>query len=310
MGIAEVMLPLRLLREVNGTVRRLQGITHGIPSPATGTVTWEQHLNPDLTIGDQQVGCSIATLRRDFPYWVYVLCAIGQLIAILIVLFCSMKKSNPYYSFMRTSEIPEKNNLHATQQDWADLHRPGIDFTSGDRVHTVYPKYRPLGIKHGFTAPIVVNGFTVNSYAKRDLGVNIGWKLVRIGNKDLNDNLRFGEVNDLLSDFVKNFPVYPLTLEFVEEARGRKASSSQPPPPQSFRFSDRPIGIDFSMRAPFKVTNVHEDSPAHQQGIEVGWQLTKIGNWEVENAVSAREVLTNFNEGVQALDCCGRNGGQ
>lgn len=223
-------------------------------------------------------------------------------------MFHSMKKSNPYYTFMKTPDLPDKNNLLATQQqNWADLHRPGIDFTSGDRVHTVYPKYRPLGIKHGFTAPIVVHGFTVNSYGKRELGVNIGWKLVRIGNKELNDNPRFGEVNDLLSDFVKNFPVYPLTLEFLEvAARGRKGHS----PTQAFRFSDRPIGIDFSMRAPFKVTKVHEDSPAHQQGIQVGWQLTKIGDWEVENAGSAREVLTNFNEGVQALDCCGRNFGQ
>jgi len=307
--IAEVMLPLRLLREANGTVRRLEGITHGIPSPAMGTVTWEQSLNPDLRIGDQQVGRNIAKLRRDLPYWLFVLCAIGLLMGILIVLFYSMKEASPHYSSMKTPQLPEKNKLLNANQDWADLHRPGIDFTSGDRMHTVYPKYRPLGIKHGFTAPIFVNGFTVNSYAKRELGVEIGWKLVRVGNTDLDENPHFGEVNDYLSDFVKNFPVYPLILEFSEGARRHKAPSSRPAP-QTFRFSDRPIGIDLSMRAPFRVTKVHEDSPAHQQGILVGWELIKIGDWEVENAATAREVLTNFNEGVQALDCCGRNFGQ
>lgn len=255
-----------------------------IPSPAWGTVTKEQPLKPGVKIGDQMLGPNIATIDKGMPWWTMFLVGLSTLCCCLCCLFFVMAKPKPAYTPMPPVEEPPPapDGLR-------------LDFEENGEVHTVYAKWRPLGIKHEDVAPIIAHEFTINSYAKDDLGVKKGWKLRRIGDEELEDNPNFGEVNSKLHDWMKDFPLWPLPMVFSDGGVSKDA-----------KFVERPIGIEFSNSAPIKVTTVYEGSPAAEQGITEGMTVTKIGEADVRDNTDFRKVMEIFYEGVQPLDHQGK----
>merc|ERR1719410_280439 len=169
----------------------------------------------------------------------------------------------------------------------------GLIFDDGSVRHMVDPEFRPLGIKHDHVAPIIVKEFTVNSYAKKALEIKKGWKLVAINGDELNESTDFEMVSQKLGNYMQDFELWPLNLEF----RGRQNMVA------SGQFKSRPIGIEFERRAPIRVSSVTAGSFADSIGVKTGMQLTKIGDEDVSDKKRPyKEVLDMFKEAVLALD--------
>jgi hypothetical protein len=302
--IATVAIPSTRRLEVDhiqGRRLETEWVTQQIKAPKWGTVNGEQDLLPGMTIGDQQVGSSIATIDSGTPWWIWLLCILAILFCCLCCLFFVMQKALP----LKAEEEPAPEPVGT-----------GLDFDDGERIITIFPQYRPLGIKHFNEAPIIVKEFTVNSYAKSELEIQKGWKLVAINGEQLNETTDFAWVSNKLGDYMKEFPLWPLALEFKPKANDYI----------THEFLSRPIGVEFENRAPIRVSSVVKGSPADAKGIKPGMLLTKIGQEDVSNArggVSGssmslgsntprtpgtpgnqryKEVLHLFKEAVLALD--------
>jgi len=250
-----------------------------------GTVAQLQPLEPGQRVGDRQFGDVVARVDEGPPWWMYFLGVLGALVSCTGCVFCAMKKPIPYAPLIE----PEPEKPEGLRLDFQD-----------DKIkRTVYAKWRPLGIKHNHVAPIISNDFTINSYAKTALGVKEGWELTRVGDEELNDNKDFEAVNSKLVKHMKDFPLWPLSLEF------RKTYTSGNP--VSVPFVERPIGIEFTNRAPIKVSKVYGDSPAACAKVKEGWYLTKIGEADVTRSCNFSEVITLLKEGVTPLDDYGKD---
>mmetsp|Transcript_91654 Transcript_91654/g.285673 ORF Transcript_91654/g.285673 Transcript_91654/m.285673 type:complete len:1022 (-) Transcript_91654:447-3512(-) len=283
--------------------RRLSGpqdIT--IPSPGTGTIDWKADLQPGESIRNQSVGPTIARLDLGLPWWLALLAALLALCCCFCCLYKVMQKPKPVYKPMPPVETkPEPEPAPPPPPPPKPQPKPDglrLDFNDNGTIRTVYAKYRPLGIKHNYVAPIVAHDFTVNSYAKQELGVKDSWKLTRIADEELNEDSNFDRVNNKLSGYMKDFPLWPLPLEF------RKTVSDAST--HVIKFVERPIGLEFSNVAPIQVGKIYPDSPAARQGVEVGWFLTRIGEFDVHENHNFREVMKYFKEGVQPLDDSGK----
>merc|ERR550532_3245988 len=170
-----------------------------------------------------------------------------------------------------------------------------LDFEEKDGTRrTVYAKWRPLGIKHEFIAPIAAHDFTINSYAKMELKVKEGSKLVRIGDEELEENPNFDKVDAKLAYHMKELPLWPLPIEFRRSHGAEQVAT--------VRFAERPLGIEFTNRAPIRVGRVCGSSPAERGGVREGWCVTRIGEADVRENTNFREVVGLFKEGVQPLD--------
>mmetsp|Transcript_31198 Transcript_31198/g.60265 ORF Transcript_31198/g.60265 Transcript_31198/m.60265 type:complete len:223 (-) Transcript_31198:303-971(-) len=184
----------------------------------------------------------------------------------------------------------DSQGLHYTKGE-EDL---GLDFESHGITYRVFPKYRPLGIKHDNVAPIFANEFTINSYAKTALGIAKGWKLVAIAGEELTAKESIATTIVKLDAFMANFALWPLVLEFK-----RKLSSTTS---EAFEFSERPLGIVLDSRHfPVKVVSIVKDSPAERLGVKASWYLTKIAGQDVQHGRSYVEVMKMLEEVLAAL---------
>mmetsp|Transcript_91653 Transcript_91653/g.285664 ORF Transcript_91653/g.285664 Transcript_91653/m.285664 type:complete len:1020 (-) Transcript_91653:377-3436(-) len=281
--------------------RRLSGPSDvRIPSPGTGTVDWVADLKPGESIRNQSVGPTIARLDLGLPWWLALLAALLALCCCFCCLYRVMRKPKPVYKPMPPAETtPEPQPAPALPQ--SPPPKPEglrLDFNDNGAIRTVYAMYRPLGVKHNYMAPIIAHDFTINSYAKQELGVKDSWKLTRIADEELNEDSNFDRVNSKLSSYMKDFPLWPLPLEFRKSVDGSNT--------HVIKFVERPIGLEFSNVAPIQVGKIYPDSPAARQGVEVGWFLTRIGDFDVHENHNFREVMKYFKEGVQPLDDSGK----
>jgi len=179
-----------------------------------------------------------------------------------------------------------------TPSSMAELAGLRLDFDDGFNVQTVYARYRPLGIKHNHTAPIVAESFSANSYAKVALGVRPGWRLTRIGRHELRDSTDFARVEAKLAKELALFPVWPLPIGF------RTGPSADV---KTVEFLEFPLGLEFSNKLPVKVNKVYRYSPADLAGVKAGWYLATIGDMSVEDCSSFHEVLGHLKEAIDAL---------
>jgi hypothetical protein len=180
---------------------------------------------------------------------------------------------------------------HASQEEDC-----GLDFDHLGTVHRVYPKYRPLGIKHDNVTPIFANEFTVNSYAESALGVRKGWKLVAINGEELTAADSIATTTGKLDAYMAGFQPWPLKLEFKQ-----KLSSDRS---EVFEFCERPLGILLHTSSyPVKVASIVNDSCAARLGVKASWYLTKIAGQDVSRGFgNYGEVMKILGEGVAALD--------
>uniref|UniRef100_A0A7S2NK09 Uncharacterized protein n=1 Tax=Alexandrium andersonii TaxID=327968 RepID=A0A7S2NK09_9DINO len=80
--------------------RRLAGQSIKIPSPGTGSVSYEAPLKPGVSIRDQSVGPSIAKVDLGLPWWLLLLAAMLVLCCCFGCLYQVMKKPTPVYKPM------------------------------------------------------------------------------------------------------------------------------------------------------------------------------------------------------------------
>jgi len=280
-------------QQMDGSGRRLAAEPIKIPSPGTGTVDYEADLKPGVSIRNQSVGPTIARIDLGWPWWLTLLAALLVLCCCFCCLFQVMQKPKPTYEPMPVQPEPEPPRPEPEEEKPDGLR---LDFNDRGTIKTVYAKYRPLGIKHNFVAPIIAHDFTINSYAKQELGVKDGWELTRIDEEELNGSSNFERVNGKLSHHLKDFPLWPLPLEF------RRSDSSK----TVIEFVERPIGLEFTNVAPIEVRKIYDGSPAQRQGVELGWVLTKIGECDVHENHDFRQVMKVFKEGVDAIDDSGK----
>merc|ERR1719410_1594689 len=236
-----------------------------------------------MTIGHQQLGPSIATITIGPPWWSYLL-------GLLAIIFCCLCCLLFFFCFKRKPVLEDESRTEPLLEEAEEA--AGLDFDNGSEIITVFPEWRPLGIKHNNIAPIVVNEFTVNSYAKNKLPIQIGWKLVAIGGEQLNDSTDFKEVSEKLGDYMQELPLWPLPIDFRLKTGEVKR----------FEFIQRPIGIEFERKSPIRVSAVAPGSPASVQGVQTGWQVIKIGDEDTDGKRPYKEVLNIFKEGVTAVD--------
>jgi len=249
-----------------------------------------------------------------WPWWLVVLTATALLCCLCACLICcwvNRPRGGRTASFPAppktslTSEMPPEPSGRDVPgpkpvlvPDTPDVQSLKLEFSDRGTIRAVNVKFRPLGIKNHFQAPIVVQDFTANSYAKIELGVREGWKLVAIGNHDVSKNRNFDEVNSLLHEQMKGLPVWPLAVELRRRLESAEAII--------VRFSERPLGLEFANVTPIEVSKVHRDSPADKAGVQAGWYITKIADYDVQEHHNIREVMHILNEGVQYLDDSGR----
>jgi len=176
-----------------------------------------------------------------------------------------------------------------------ELDDMGLDFESSGTVHRVYPKYRPLGIKHSNITPIFANEFTSNSYAQSALGICKGWKLVAINGEELTATDTIATTTAKLDAYMADFDVWPLVLEFKD-----KLSSDNS---EAFEFCERPLGMTLdSSHYPVKVASIDKDGPAARSGVKASWYLTTIAGQDVQRGRSYAEVMKILGEAVVALE--------
>mmetsp|Transcript_77622 Transcript_77622/g.180036 ORF Transcript_77622/g.180036 Transcript_77622/m.180036 type:complete len:481 (-) Transcript_77622:83-1525(-) len=294
------------LRAHTGTERKLQAEFIKVQAPKAGHISWMLPLRPGR-ISEQSSSPVIAKVILPVPWWPPMLVALLTSCCCLVSLQQVMTDPKIAYETVppasaRTcstlpltkSELgPQEQVSEISSMSTSPLGGVRLDFESEGRISSVFAKYRPLGTQHSSEAPCVVCGFTVNSYAEAELGVQKGWKLVRIGGEQLDDGSI--AVRDKLDECMDDLPTWPLLLEFKQSGGGSKVCS----------FSEGPIGLELAQTEPTKVARVHKGGKALSAGIREGWTLTKIGSCEVSENQGYWELSTTLEEAVKALDISG-----
>jgi len=214
--------------------------------------------------------------------WLFVPMVAGLVLCCLLCWIHAINKKHPLsYKVLRPMDaMPQPKGLR-------------LVFDDCGTAKAVYAKHRPLGIKHFHQAPIVVASFPINSYAKLKLGVKKGWELTHIGNEELSADADYEEVLCELNSRMKDLPLWPLPLTFVER------HSSEP---RVVRFQERPLGIEFNPAKPTEVHSVLDSSPAQQEGVQLGWRLTKIGDYDVPENQSFSDLAMLLKQAVEPLN--------
>jgi len=166
---------------------------------------------------------------------------------------------------------------------WAD--------TRGGR-HIVYAQYRPLGISVQHVCPIVVEDFEFNSYAQQGLEVGVGWELLSVGDHDMSTIQDFSRARAILNEQQRGLPVWPLRLDF-EDPNTNKAFT--------FYFQSKPIGIEFTNRAPITVKKVYDTSAAASFQVQTQWVITRIGSQVKAQELDFSILMRLLKEGMESL---------
>jgi len=310
-----------------------------INSPRDGYVIAEQHLDPGMVIDEAMDGNVIAVVgdsRLTWPMWpMWLWWLLGALAAcplLLIAVLCMCrvraKETDPPPKFkspsMDARGVVQQKQQQQQQQQQQQRHssnggmmseschtnhisvspfetgeegpRPsGLRLvwadTRGGR-HIVYAQYRPLGIRMQHVCPIVIEDFKFNSYAKQQLDVERGWQLLRVGDHDMSTTQEFGRAKDVLNEHQLGLPVWPLRLDF-EDPKTNKATT--------FHFQHKPIGIEFTNKAPITVKKVYENSPAASFKVQKQWVITRIGSQVKAQELDFAVLMRLLKEGVEPL---------
>jgi len=277
-----------------------------INSPRAGTVIAEQHLDPGMPIDDAIDGSVIAVVGDAQPMWLWWL--LGALAACLLLLtaflccclrgggrsdndkWAPLKNKQDSRSILAVhhSSLPEPEEEEGPRPPglrlvWAD--------NEGER-RIAYSQYRPLGIRMQHVCPIVIEDFKFNSYAKQQLEVERGWELLRVGDIDMSTTTEFGRARDILNEHQRSLPVWPLRLDF-EDPKTKQA--------RTFHFAHKPIGIEFTNKAPITVKKVYENSPASNFKVQTQWVITRIGSQVKAQELDFAVLMRLLKEGVEPL---------
>lgn len=245
--------------------------------------------------------------RRAFPWWI-VAAALGVCcILLLIYFFCCGKaeaKPAPSYEKFAVIETPTKVKqeeetaplLLPPENPEISWHRenpvvflpPGVPLDFDGKTYQI--EYRPLGISFHQKAPITIDEFVVNSYAKYK-GLKEGMRLTKIRDYDVHGGQQYKDVHHHLLAALEPLPVWPLRVDFKTETGMVR----------HFKFQEKPLGIQFNRSAPIKVDRVKQSSLAQEKGVQVGWQIVKIADEDVSYNHDYEHVNHLLGEGMRHL---------
>lgn len=145
-----------------------------------------------------------------------------------------------------------------------------VEFSDRGRRRIVRFNRWPFGMDLSDHAPTSVVNFEFNSYA-RERGVRLEWQIVRIHTDGNLQKQNPVHVRQLLQKHARFFHLeaWPLRVEFKT---GHSSTSLR-----TFDFEKKPLGIVLSNGPTFKVEHFKPDSHAEDLGVELDWEVTKIG---------------------------------
>jgi len=155
-------------------------------------------------------------------------------------------------------------------------------------------EYHPLGIKFRAHAPIKVEDFAFNSYAKH-IGVQKGMVLTKIKDEDIHESKKFKDVDHKLLEAMRPLPLWPMRIDFKTEDGHKKVTY----------FKSHPIGIDFTKHAPIKVEHVKKGSLAEQEGVKPHMEVIRMGDVDVTEDHSFKHVNQMLHDGLNHLPLLG-----
>jgi len=321
---------VELLGKGTDSGRKLVALTpREIFAPHAGTMARLQPLIEGKKIEDQQTGRTIAIVvlpvQGGFRSW-QLLSGLAVGMCILAACVCLLlrkrrqqwtserraKLSGPDGPILLPSKQPimqiydeEFGDLELLKQDTNSDSHPAaglrLDFMDDGRVVTVYAEHYPLGIKHDDNNAVVVSGFLANSYAKANLGVQIGWRLVRIDNAVLGDSLKSQALTELLDMHMRGLPTWPLGITF------RPSTRSSAEADKVCVFTEKPLGIELANGAPARVRRIQAGSPAQAAGVCDGWVIVSIGQDPVQPGTVFKETLDQLQQATTALPSSGKD---
>jgi len=162
------------------------------------------------------------------------------------------------------------------------------DLHGGPRIH--YFQYRDHGLRFTQEVPPRVASFRLNSHA-RDLGVQPGWTLVRVGGQCVGRSDNGRALERLLDECLTDLPPNPLRLQF------NTGSGS----PRTFHFDRQPLGLELTKTPPFRVHHLKPDSHARDFGVEPGWELLHIGGMPITSVTTFDALMAYLHEGLENL---------
>lgn len=160
---------------------------------------------------------------------------------------------------------------------------------------------KPLGFEITLgKVPIVVRGVHSGSWAER-LGVKVGWKVLQVADEDMGD-LKWEDAMQFLVKCVDALPqdikvVQPTAEErSVEMAFDTGAGTDL----KTLVFMKRPLGLEFEVEAPIRITRVMDKSVSQRLGVQVGWTIQKV-NGEDLDGKTFNEQFSQLKRSVERL---------
>lgn len=137
---------------------------------------------------------------------------------------------------------------------------------------------------------IRVESFEFNSYAK-DIGVCVGWRLEQIGKFEVSHDEPLDVVRHELHEQTHDLNLWPLRMDF------RIGNGIV----NVFYMTKQPLGIEFTSAVPFKVSHFKPDSYAESRGVQVNWEVLRIGNGLVSCDTGLEVLMRYLSDGLSHL---------
>lgn len=165
--------------------------------------------------------------------------------------------------------------------------RVTVQFLHQGTVHTVTLTKRPMGVVFQNESPFIVVSTSPGSEAEQQ-GVQPGWAFstvdgVRVANMHCKDLVQ------LIAERVQGLPQDPLVthpeLHIEFDVNGRS---------KVLVFSKAPLGLTFNQKSarPFVVESVVPHSEGAKAGVQIGWELKRVGDFPISSDwVAVMKVL-------------------
>jgi len=166
-----------------------------------------------------------------------------------------------------------------------------VDFadTSGRRRRCHFHR-RPVGLVLSRQPPASVESFAANSYAI-ERGVQVGWTVVRVGERELPPSATPQEAESLLEEQSASLPLWPLRVDFDV---GKGAN-------RTVYFDRQILDVAVPSAPPFRVESLDPGGHAANRGVELGWIVRRVGHVVVDRETPHETVRRSIAEGCAHL---------
>uniref|UniRef100_A0A7S1QVZ0 PDZ domain-containing protein n=1 Tax=Alexandrium catenella TaxID=2925 RepID=A0A7S1QVZ0_ALECA len=183
--------------------------------------------------------------------------------------------------------------------------RSTLDIVFSDQsgeLRTVTFTKKPLGfeITQG-KVPIIVRGVCPGSWSQR-LGVQVGWTVVKVAGEEMGD-LKW---EDAMHFLVRSVDALPQDIKVVQPTAEERSvemtfdTGATDASSKTLVFMKRPLGLEFEVEAPIRITKVADKSVSQRLGVQVGWRIIKVNGEDLDGKTFA-EQFAQLKKSVKAL---------